>query len=624
MKKSLTFFSIAILTFGLMESCSKSDDTQPQEPPIKNGVWTNYPDRTPIKISEDKPFIENNTVPLLMQVSGADVLFSTFSVEKEGLNLIPGALTYDASSNKGTISIPPIGEYEGIASFTMNGNEKMTCITARRDTVRLVWCSESVDGWWETRPARDFVIPDGEGLSRDTGVGGSMMDLVQQLFGTKNMYCKGLTKMDGAGVFNIVSGCFSIVSTGLSVAGLFGEKPSNAEIMEKCNEISAQISAIDEKIDGVMSALEMISTQIDLESLQSVINTRKMLLNSINNSYSGYVTKFNELSAVPQEKRDHDYYDQVYTLLSEWSKNDSVITDRLYNTIEFLLEAKYQNGGKFKQGLPLAYDDMLLATVAFEHEYGLGGEAMRMEDMSVIVTCLDWASLYLQACEKLGCTTISKKNPTELLKDIDAKTTKMQEFYNTTNVKLDDMSKRRVCYVKDAHFIVNDLALKSVNYQGITLSNLKYAWGVSTGGRESVYDVVSTYDFFKFLGEGDPQVLANQYLVSYTMLNKVRDFYYAAGTQGFRDFYKADNISKLMMLDYSASYIGDTEPWLICNVASLAYVTEFTDTKHYLRYGERKEQELNFKVHGDYYWESWSLEMDDNRPICYFIGHPYK
>lgn len=641
MKRLLKLAVFGIAAAAAFSSCSKDNEVSFKSP-VKEGVWTNYPDRAVTDTSGRKVPVSSNVIPLLMQVSGADVRLSAFSIEKGGINLVPGSLTYDEASNKGTITIPSIGEYGGVATFTMEGEKNMTCITQRNDTVHLAWCSETTDGWWVNRPARDFVIPEGGGLSRDTGVGRGVMDLTKKIFKLTDEDLTGSqTKGAAMDVFNIVAGAVSTASLALSITGLCGNDPSNQEIMDVCYQILDEIGEIEEQLGDIMESLQLISTQIDLLSLQEVINTRNMYVNSLNNSFSGYRTDFEAFMAVPESQRDKEYYTNVRTMLSEWAgEGDKTIVQTLYSTIDYLQKAEYQNGGRMKSGLPAAYDDMLLATVAWEHEGGLGGETFRLADIAAVGTGVDWSMFYLQACKYLGEKTRSRRDPDELLKDINTRSTKLQDYYNKTDIDLNLQSKRRICYIKDAHFKIDKPSLSFLDCNGMAIHNLKsniqvvepsksnYVAATKAGIDPVPYAYIA-YDFFQFLGEGDPQVLASQRLVSGAMLDKVCDFYYESGTTEYKNFYRADKISKLMLLDYDGAPAGYSKPWLACYTTPYA-IQSMLDSSwvHNLRYGTREEQKMNYKPHGekraDGLFKLQWCEIADHHSIVYFSGYAYE
>ena len=637
-------------------SCNKSDGTPQPQSAIKEGVWTNYPDRVSGDTSRREVPVRSSVVPLLMKVSGTDVQFSAYDVEKGGLNYKSGSLTYDASSNKGTITIPSIGEYGGYATFSMTGKENMVCVTQKQDTVHMVWCGQSTEGWWKTRPARDFVIPEGEGLSKDTGVGGGMMDLVQKIFGEKSPSAGGVrTKVSVVDVFDIASDCFSIVSDVLSIADLFRpQHPNNQDIMNVCNQISAQLDDVNRKLDDALVALDKISTQIDLQSLTTIINDRNTKLNIINNSFKGDSAAFVRLTSVPEEQRSEDDWWGLFNLLKGWSgSGDVMIKQTLPLTVQFLLTSQYQNGGKIKKSLPLAYDDMLLSTVAWEHEYGLGGEAMRLADMCVIVKCADWAATYLKACEHLKMPTSAGGNPSELKTVIDVQLNNMMSSYKSTNVDLTPISKRRICYIKNAHFRTDNPTLMLNNCHGMMVYNLSspYNWIVPKPIKSEYEDdhytnIWAAYDFYKFLGEGDPQVLASQNLVSYYLLDKVCNYYYEPGTTGYHYFYRADKIAEMMLLDFSGVGPGSPVPWLVTDTTPYAYVLpkEPEFALGYLSFGsdrgpksiivtERPEQGFEFRAYGyridggyfvlDHFGITGPVGFPDAANVAYFTGYAY-
>ena len=56
------------------------------------------------------------------------------------------------------------------------------------------------------------------------------------------------------------------------------------------------------------------------------------------------------------------------------------------------------------------------------------------------------------------------------------------------------------------------------------------------------------------------------------MLEKVRDFYCAPGTPEYDNFFTADNIAEVMMLEYEGTPEGQTAPLLIgCKPSDLLY-----------------------------------------------------
>ena len=58
MKRKLLFLSIATLAIGLLVSCDKNNVTPSSKSPLKDGVWTNYPDRADL---------EKDVFPLIMK-----------------------------------------------------------------------------------------------------------------------------------------------------------------------------------------------------------------------------------------------------------------------------------------------------------------------------------------------------------------------------------------------------------------------------------------------------------------------------------------------------------------------------------------------------------------------------
>ena len=115
------------------------------------------------------------------------------------------------------------------------------------------------------------------------------------------------------------------------------------------------------------------------------------------------------------------------------------------------------------------YDDLLLATVGFEHEFGIGGETFRLEDISVILYAAQYVRLYLEALINLDKRTLTNKNPSSLLDNLEEALKKMQENYDEHNVNLDEIRTRRVCYIKGAHFMATDTVLYHVDYSKLQI-----------------------------------------------------------------------------------------------------------------------------------------------------------
>ena len=568
MKKFLTIVSLAALTAGLLTSCDRNNDTTSSKSLLKDGVWTNYPDRADL---------EKDVLPLIMKVSGTDIKFSAFSVEKGDIQYVScePALTYDESSNKGTVTIPSIGEYGGTSTFSMEGEEMMICVTPKLDTVHLVWCGESAEGWWKERPKRDFVIPEGEGLSKDLGVGREMMNLARTIFNESpegGAQTKSEVEIDetGKNVFSALSSTYNTFCWCMALGG----KNVTAPILAQLYKVNRKLDVINEKLDLVLEYLDQITTQIDFDSFAKAINDRNEKLLKLFNHYSGYDDVFQPLFEVPEEQRDNAYYSNVRDQLKRWANYDQAIED-LLNTIDFLPTVKYQNGGKLKSGMSSVYDDLLLATVGFEHEFGIGGETFRLEDISVVLVTAQYARLYLEALDKLGERTEANQSPKILLENLEKALKKMQENYDEHNVNLDEIRKRRLCYIKDAHFMATDTVLYHVDYSKVQIkwNSMPMIGGPVTQIQGKPYRSANlTWDFFRFLGSGDPSVLAEQNLAEVDMLEKVRDFYCAPGTPEYDNFFTADNIAEVMMLEYEGTPEGQTAPLLIgCKPSALLY-----------------------------------------------------
>lgn len=610
MKKFLTIVSLAALTAGLLTSCDRNNDTTSSKSLLKDGVWTNYPDRTDL---------EKDVLPLIMKVSGTDIKFSSFNVEKGDIKYVScePALTYDESSNKGTVTIPSIGEYGGTSTFSMEGEEMMICVTPKLDTVHLVWCGESEEGWWKERPKRDFVIPEGEGLSKDLGVGREMMNLARTIFNESpegGAQTKSEINDVEKDIFSALSSTYNTFCWCMAIGG----KNVTAPILAQLYKVNRKLDVINEKLDAVLECLGVISTQIDLASIAPIINTRNEYLYTICNSFGGYHTFVDPLFDVQEDQRDSTYYRNVFLQLRSWTNGDKMITENLFNTISFLESATYQNAGSMKHGMPVAYNDMLRATVGFEHEYGIGGEILRLSDISVVLTCAAWASLYLEACEHLGIKTVSRKDPDELFNVMKKNLSDMADFYNRKENKLDldEIRTRRICFIKDAHFWVTDTVLYHVDYSKIekfySTSPVLIPFPAYDGKQ---YSSAPTWDFFRFLGKGDPHVLGSQNLVKVEMLEKVRDFYCEPGTPEYDNFFAADSTSKLMLLDYAGTPKGQTAPLLVGFKQSFLMLDKpdcFLDA----RFAER-----NIKVEpvGPNIW----YLKDSPAPTVYFKGGEY-
>lgn len=566
MKKIISIVSIVALAIGLLVSCEKDNVTPSSKSPLKDGVWTNYPDRADL---------EKDVLPLIMKVSGTDIKFSAFSVEKGDIKYdsCEPVLTYDESSNKGTVTIPSIGEYGGTSTFSMEGEGMMVCVTPKLDTIHLAWCGESAEDWWKERPKRDFVIPEGDGLSKDLGVGREMMNLARTIFNDSpegGAQTKAEVEIDetGKNVFSALSSSYNAFSWCMAIGG----KNVTPAILAQLYKINRQLKVINAKLDLALSYLEKITTQIDFDSFATAINDRNDRLFELYNHYHSYDDLLQKFVEIPEEQRDNAYYSEVCDSL-KWASNDQAIED-LLNTIDFLPTVKYQNGGKLKSGMSSVYDDLLLATVGFEHEFGIGGEIMRLEDISVILYAAQYVRLYLEALKNLGKRTLTYKDPSSLLDDLEEALKKMQENYDAHNVNLDEIRKRRVCYIKDAHFWATDTVLYHVDYSKvqIIMKPKPPITGPVTQIQGKPYCSYPTWDFFRFLGSGDPSVLANQNLAEVEMLAKVRDFYCAPGTPEYDNFFAADSIAKVMMLEYEGTPEGQTAPLLIgCKPSDLLY-----------------------------------------------------
>lgn len=610
MKKIISIVSIVALAIGLLVSCDKNNVTPSSKSPLKDGVWTNYPDRTDL---------EKDVLPLIMKVSGTDIKFSAFSVEKGDIKYVScePALSYDESSNKGTVTIPSIGEYGGTSTFSMEGEEMMICVTQKLDTVHLVWCGESAEDWWKERPKRDFVIPEGEGLSKDLGVGREMMNLARTIFNESpegGAQTKAEINDVEKDIFSTLSSTYNTFTWCMAIGG----KNVTPAILAQLYKINRKLDVINQKLDAVLACLGVISTQIDLASIAPIINTRNEYLYTICNSFGGYCTDVDPLFDVQEDQRDSTYYQNVFSQLWRWTKNDKMITENLFNTISFLQSATYQNAGSMKHGMPVAYNDMLLATVGFEHEYGIGGEILRLSDISVVLTCAAWASLYLEACEHLGRKTVSGRDPDELFDVMKRNLSGMADFYNRKDNKLDldEIRTRRICFIKDAHFMVTDTVLYHVDYSKIEKFHSTSAIFISFPAYDGkYYSSKPTWDFFRFLGKGDPHVLGSQNLVEVEMLEKVRDFYCAPGTPEYDNFFAADSISKLMLLDYVGTPEGQTAPLLVGFRQSFLMLDKpdwFLDASF---------AEKNIKVE-PCNTNSWYLK-DSSAPTVYFKGGEY-
>ena len=128
-----------------------------------------------------------------------------------------------------------------------------------------------------------------------------------------------------------------------------------------------------------------------------------------------------------------------------------------------------------------------------------------------------------------------------------------------------------------------------------------------------------SWEFFQFLGSGDPSVLAKQNLAEVDMLEKVRNFYCAPGTPEYDNFFTADNIAKVMMLEYKGTPEGQTAPLLIgCKPCELLYDPLKSTSKlpDFIRplFGLLK---VNKNSHAKLY-------IDDTAPLVYFKGCGYE
>ena len=554
-----------------------------------------------------------------MKVSGTDIKFSAFSIEKGDIKYVSfePALSYDESSNKGTVTIPSIGEYGGTSTFSMEGEGMMVCVTPKLDTVHLAWCGESAEDWWKKRPKRNFVIPEGEGLSKDLGAGREMMNLARTIFNESpegGAQTKAGVEIDetGKNVFSALSSSYNAFTWCMALGG----KNVTAPILAQLYKVNRKLDVINAKLDLVLSYLDQITTQIDFDSFAKAINDRNEKLLKLYNHYSGYADVFQPLFEVPEEQRDNAYYSNVRDQLKWWANNDQAIED-LLNTIDFLPTVKYQNGGKLKSGMSSVYDDLLLATVGFEHEFGIGGETFRLEDISVVLATAQYARLYLEALIQLDQRTETNKSPKILLDNLEEALKKMQENYDEHNVNLDEIRTRRVCYIKGAHFMATDTVLYHVDYSKV---KMKYPMPPMTISpikiQGKLYRPFPTWEFFQFLGSGDPSVLAKQNLAEVEMLEKVRDFYCAPGTPEYDNFFTADNIAEVMMLEYEGTPEGQPAPLLIgCKPSDLLYETYIT-TNGWPSYIRPHFGLLKVK-HNDY------LYIDDTAPLVYFKGCGY-
>lgn len=565
MKKIISIVSIVALSIGLLVSCDKNNVTPSSKSPLKDGVWTNYPDRADL---------EKDVLPLIMKVSGTDIKFSAFSIEKGDIKYVSfePALSYDESSNKGTVTIPSIGEYGGTSTFSMEGEGMMVCVTPKLDTVHLAWCGESAEDWWKERPKRNFVIPEGEGLSKDLGAGREMMNLARTIFNESpegGAQTKAGIDDKGKDILSALSSSYNAFTWCMAIGG----KNVTAPILAQLFKINRNLKVINAKLDLVLEYLDKITTQIDFDSFATAINDRNDRLLKLYNHYNDYDDLLQKFVEIPEEQRDNAYYSEVSESL-KWASNDQAIED-LLNTIDFFPTVKYQNGGKLKSGMSSVYDDLLLATVGFEHEFGIGGETFRLEDISVILYAAQYVRLYLEALINLDKRTLTNKNPSSLLENLEGALKKMQENYDEHNVNLDEIRTRRVCYIKGAHFMATDTVLYHVDYSKVRIQYymgpiVHYGPSIKIQGRS--YPSLPTWDFFQFLGSGDPSVLATQNLAEVDMLEKVRDFYCAPGTPEYDNFFAADSIAKVMMLEYEGTPEGQTAPLLIgCKPSYLLY-----------------------------------------------------
>lgn len=606
MKKIISIVSIVALAIGLLVSCDKDNVTPSSKSPLKDGVWTNYPDRADL---------EKDVLPLIMKVSGTDIKFSAFSVEKGDIKYdsCEPALSYDESSNKGTVTIPSIGEYGGTSTFSMEGEEMMICVTQKLDTVHLVWCGESAEDWWKERPKRDFVIPEGEGLSKDLGVGREMMNLARTIFNESpegGAQTKAEINDVEKDIFSALSSTYNTFTWCMAIGG----KNVTPTILAQLYKINRQLNVINAKLDLVLEYLDKITTQIDFDSFATAINDRNERLLELYNHYYDYDDLLQKFVEIPEEQRDNAYYSEVSESL-KWASNDQAIED-LLNTIDFFPTVKYQNGGKLKSGMSSVYDDLLLATVGFEHEFGIGGEIFRLEDISIILYAAQYVRLYLEALINLDKRTLTNKNPSSLLDNLEKALKKMQENYDEHNVNLDEIRTRRVCYIKGAHFMVTDTVLYHVDYSKIEKFHSTSAISIYYPAYDGkYYNSKPTWDFFRFLGKGDPHVLGSQNLVEVEMLEKVRDFYCAPGTPEYDNFFAADSISKLMLLDYVGTPEGQTAPLLVGFRQSFIMIDKpdwFLDASF---------AEKNIKVE-PCNTNSWYLK-DSSAPTVYFKGGEY-
>lgn len=121
----------------------------------------------------------------------------------------------------------------------------------------------------------------------------------------------------------------------------------------------------------------------------------------------------------------------------------------------------------------------------------------------------------------------------------------------------------------------------------------------------------------KSIKEDDPSVLAEQNLAEVDMLEKVRDFYCAPGTPEYDNFFTADNIAEVMMLEYEGTPEGQTAPLLIgCKTCELLYDPYKTSSLPVFTRPLFGLLKVNYNSRARLY-------IDDTAPLVYFKGCGY-
>lgn len=621
------FFYCLLLTIfaAAAVSCSK-DDTQGDGSStyngVKVGVWTNWPDRN--------GDTTGNVKPLIMRVSKGGVHFSQFDIAEGKLDYVDGEISFDGKSDSGSVTFPKVADVEGVATFTLNETkDRMTCVTAKKDTVNLAYCGESTEGWWNKvniekldgiKPTfgnavhYDFADTMAELASKVTGIPATPLNAPQ----TKNN--KHLDRLMGVGaVCDVLTTCMSVVSFALSVSG-----PSISDVMDKCNEIYAICDEMNQKLDEALVKLDETLEKIgDVEQEELVngysncINARNSAIHSVNYDFSGRLGLLEELEATPVASGDStDYWKaMIYGKndsgefnterkgqLALWAgDNDEAIFKTLYPLMDLLMTESCAGSkpGSMLIGMPYIYDQLMMQLTAWEHEGDLAAELLRMQDLATVVLSAHWAVMYLDACKYLGIltnsgrspitTTVGKQQYPGLIEELDAKCNRFGKFYENADIDIEEHLGRRICYIRGAHFIIEDLMMHRfpANECEITYGDFKYQCVDPKDNRKEHIGTWQVYSALSSNKHQDFQVFAHNNLITNEAFHALDDYYSSIGK----------NIHKVSTF-FDVAQLESHDPWNGYTYEYLVY-EEYAIFRHF---SEKYLASDGYLFNGEYLW----------------------